>query len=359
MIKKLTGMDTTKKSPAHVLDFASFIKEYFTEYKFDAHNEKVIGQLGLWAIRSPKFNGMEHGWHIDRGILLMGVPGVGKDELMRLLRKYLSYLRSPYGYGHRIVWQYAKEFQKDKVGYSCFDGDKGNLYYEELALTDENTGEISREHVQHYGNKLLIGREIIQIRYNQFKDFGWQTHFSTNCNDEMLTKVYGERAMDRLYEMCNFIVVPGRSKRGVLAPTFIRNTNQATPPAPRETTLNEHEENKRVLEMEYQKFLQDGTLSDNVQVNYYLLRSYNCDLGNDDDMRLLMELCEKNYLAPLKRDYVPNKDDHKRNWVWGEAMKMAVGNFYQKLKEGGSKSIFGEVSVNIDSVVNKVVNGKD
>ena len=39
-------------------------------------------------------------------------------------------------------------------------------------------------------------------------------------------------------------------------------------------------------------------------------------------------------------------------------MKMAVGNFYQKLKEGGSKSIFGEVSVNIDSVVNKVVNGK-
>lgn len=38
LIKKLTGMDTTKESPAHVLDFASFIKEYFTEYKFYAHN---------------------------------------------------------------------------------------------------------------------------------------------------------------------------------------------------------------------------------------------------------------------------------------------------------------------------------
>ncbi len=352
-------MDTATSTDGNILDFASFIKEYYKYFKFDNALEKVIGDIGLWAIRSLKFNGKDEGWHIDRGLLLVGVPGVGKDEIFRMLRSYLSYIRSPYGYRHKVVWQYAKEFMKDKVGYSCFDADKGNMYYEELALTDEGSNPVtcSRENVQHFGNRLLIGREIIQIRYNHFKQYGWQTHFSTNCNEDELLAVYGSRAMDRLYEMCNFIIVPGKSKRGIVAPTFHRNDNQPTLPAARETTVDEHAENKRILEAEYQQFLKEGTTTDNVEIHFYLLRSYGCFLGDDEDLRLLMELVERGYKEPEKQIHRADKADYKKRFVRNGTMKMAVQSFYQRLKDGGAKSIFNQVDVPIDVVIRDLVRG--
>lgn len=355
MTTKNSGMHPIEKQEMEILDFASYIRKFIPEYKFDADNEKIIANLGLWAARNEKFNNREQGWHIDRGILICGVPGVGKDEIFRNLRKYISYLRSPYGYGHRIVWQYAKEFQKDKVGYSCFDSDKGNLYYEELALTDEKTGEISREYVQHFGNKLLIGREIINIRYNLFKEKGWMTHFSTNCKEEQLLAVYGERCVDRLAEMCNFMAMPGRSKRGLLPPVFIHNNNQPAPPKPRETTVDEHLENKKLLETEYRQFCDFGVVPENAYMSYMLLKSYGCSVATDDDMRLYMEMAAGTFkeVPDLKKISISQREQNKQSHTWNTARKMAVEKFYATLKLAGAKTIFQVVDV--AAAVNKFV----
>lgn len=351
-----TNIKPMEHTNKEILDFASFIRKWMPHFELDANNLDIINKLGLWANRNEKFNDKKAGWHIDRGILLFGSVGVGKDEIFRILRKYLSYLRSPYGYTSKIVWKFAAPFSKD--GYGIFQGeDSGNMYYEELALTDENTNQPTREIASYYGNKVLIGSEIINMRYNSFKNEGWQTHFSTNLIEEELMQVYGSRCVSRLREMCNFIPITGKDRRGIIAPTFNRNMNTPTPPPARETTLDEHKYNKDLLDKEYKQFCDTGLTSETVSVSYSLLVSYGCNVATDDELRVLMEIVEPLYVDDPKLIRVTHseRERNKRAFVWDAAKKEAVKQFYQRMKQSGAQSIFGEVTVSVDKMVNEVV----
>lgn len=342
-------MDTNKKDATEILDFESFIKKYFTSYQLDDHNTKLIRNLGLWAARNEKFNNPDLGWHIDRGVLISGPVGAGKDEIFRLLRKYLSYLHSPYGYGFKVVWEFAEPFQES--GYSCFNEQKGNIYYEELALTDELTGQPTREFVNHFGTKILIGSEIINVRYKVFKETAWQTHFSTNLAEEALEKIYGKRAMSRLYEMCNIMFLTGFDRRGKIIPDFLSNKNQPKPPDARETTIEEHFENRDILEAEYKKYCETGLISETAALNYNLLVIYGCKLSTEAEMRLDMELIKRSYSPPVSMRGIGEREANVKSHVWAEARKLAVVKFYQRLKEGGAESIFREVTVNMEDLI--------
>lgn len=345
--KNHTDMDTNNSTNSELLDFHSFIKKFYPAYEIDGHNLRTIQNIGLWANRDKKFNGIEPGWHIDRGIILSGPVGVGKDELMRKLRKYLSYLRSPYGYGSKVVWHFAKPFTKD--GYACFQEDKGNIYYEELGLTDERTGKPTREYVQHFGNTLTLGNEIVTIRYDVFKQEGWQSHFSTNLSEQQLEDIYGNRCLSRLNEMCNFMVLTGSDRRGRVDPVFLKNRNNPAPPPPRETTVDEHMQNKRVLEAEYKQFCELGTVSEVASINYYTLVSYGCQVCTDDEMREFMESVAPEYkeTQTLHKKSQNEQEANKKAYVWDKARTFAVKYFYNKMKNAGAKTIFDIVDVNL------------
>ncbi len=338
-------MDTNQNQTNDKLDFMSFIKEYYTDFKIDQYNRDVISNLGLWANRNEKFNGKEQGWHIDRGILLSGPVGTGKDEMFRVLRRYLAYLGSPYGYDFKVVWKFASEFTKE--GYACFHEETGNRYYEELALTDEKTKEATREYVSHFGNKLLIGSELIHVRSKVFKETACQTHFSTNLNEEDLEAIYGNRCISRLWEMCNFMFLTGKNRRGTAAPTFLKNKNIASKPAPRETTVDEHMENKSVLEKEYQMFCDNGDLSETATLNFNLLTFYGCNVATEDEMRSYMESVAPGYQSPASEAAKSNgdKEKNRQHFIWANARRLAVARFYERLKLAGAKSIFQEVDI--------------
>src|ERR1035437_2907279 len=348
-------MDTNKKDATEILDFESFIKKYFISYQLNTHNTKLIRNLGLWATRNEKFNNPDLGWHIDRGILISGPVGAGKDEIFRILRKYLSYLRSPYGYGFKVVWEFAEPFQES--GYSCFNEHTGNIYYEELALTDEVSGQPTREYVNHFGTKILIGSEIINIRYKVFKETAWQTHFSTNLAEDALEGVYGKRCMSRLYEMCNIMFLTGFDRRGKIVPAFLANRNTPKAPAPRETTIEEHEESRRLLEAEYQMFCEKGIVSETASLNYNILISYGCNLSTEDELRLDMELVDRTYSAPITPGIksASSKEAERKAYNWKETRKLAVIKFYQRLKNGGAKTIFEIVDAKVGQLVNSAV----
>jgi hypothetical protein len=349
-------MDTTSKTDDLILDFGSFIKKFYPQYLFDGDNTELIKNLNLWANRDEKFNRKGPGWHIDRGILLFGVPGVGKDVIFRLLRRYLAYLRSPYGYQDRIVWEYAEKF-KESGSYNCFNDMRGqNCYYQELARTDEQKAELSlsREMVQHFGNKIIIGVDLINVRYNEFVNYGYQSHFSTNCNDGQLMELYGLRAVDRLKEMCNFMVLPGNSKRGKVAPQFVKNKNVSAPPPARETTIDEHKENKAQLEAQYQEFITNGDLPKMPSITYTLLQSYNCMIAGDEEIRTMMDEFADSYEKP-DPSFRGDRVAHRTNYLWVQAKKKAVFNFFESLKLAGAKSIFGIVDVRLDKPVEDIV----
>lgn len=350
-------MDTTKNSGGLILDFTSYIKQFFPEYIFDEHNTKLIRNLGLWATRDIKFNNLEPGWHLDRAILLVGAPGVGKDVIFRLLRKYLSYIMSPYSFADRIVWQYATKFKDKDLGYDCFNDVPGNCYYQELARTDENVSPLTltREAVQHYGNKVLIGNELINVRYNMFINMGYQSHFSSNHNEDQLEKLYGVRCVDRLREMCNYMILAGSSKRGKVAPSFVSNRNVSAPPPARETTVDEHKENRELLESDYKAFLETGNVSDQASLRYVLLRSYGCHVATDEEIRILMEEAEATYPEKDKLLTKSSREKDKQTYTWDVARKVAVHRFYTSLKAAGAKTIFEIVSVPVDGLLKPIV----
>lgn len=349
-------MHTQVKETTDILDFTSFIKQYFPVFKFDGHNTKVVRQLGLWANRDTRFNDPEFGWHIDRGILISGKVGVGKDEMFRLLKKYLTYLRSPYVFNSKVVWEFAKPFQKD--GYECFMEQTGNIYYEELAMTDELTGQATREFVNHFGTKILIGSEIINIRYKVFKDTAWQTHFSTNLNEDELKAIYGERCISRLAEMCNFISLNGVDHRGKVVPEFKGNKNQPpVPPAPKELDPEIEMENKRILEGGYQLFSETGDMPPDASLIYNVLIAYGVSVCTEDELRAYMENVAPNFALPVTshRQTEGEKEKEKKRFIWRSAREIAVKDFYTKLKAAGATSIFGIRDVNVDQTIKPVV----
>jgi hypothetical protein len=357
-------MDSNTQNDDLILDFTSYIKKFYPEYKFDEHNKTLIKHLSLWANRDPKFNDLEPGWHLDRGIILFGVPGVGKDVLCRTLAAYLRYLRSQYAYGTRIVWEYSDKFMKEKSNACLKDVGLANCYFEELARTDEKVTDkfgkelpltCSIEDVQSFGNKLLIGAQLINVRSNIFVQFGYQSHFSTNCNEDQLRTLYGVRVVDRLREMCNYLVLKGESKRGKVAPQFVRNKMAYTPPPARETTIDEHKENRALLEAEYSTYLETGQVTEKASLNFYILRSYNCAVAGDDELRDLMEMAAEDYVPPHNSFKTINRDEHKTAFQWEHARKIAVIKFYQNLKKEGAKTIFGIVDVPVNNMVRDMV----
>ena len=63
--------------------FQEFIKHFFPEYIFDEASSQIVASLNMWANRDGAgFNQKSPGWHIDKGLLLVGPVGAGKTDLL-------------------------------------------------------------------------------------------------------------------------------------------------------------------------------------------------------------------------------------------------------------------------------------
>jgi len=64
-----------------------------------------------------------------------------------------------------------------------------------------------------YGNKMSVMIDVMLDRYSMFKSHGMITHSISNLSIENISKLYGDRALDRFREMFNHIVITGKSLR--------------------------------------------------------------------------------------------------------------------------------------------------
>ena len=194
------------------------------EFIIDQHNEKAMDILSLWITRDESFEKIYSGMFLDKGFLLIGATGTGKTNLMNYFNRFLKHLQSNYNFKFHIVWEFADSFSKE--GVKCFEGiNSGNRYFDELCMIDSRLKEPKKEIVQYFGNKIIVGEELILMRYNALKFNGYQSHFSTNATLDELKFIYGERAYSRLKEMCNVIVLGGDDKRGTTKPHILNNKN--------------------------------------------------------------------------------------------------------------------------------------
>ncbi len=332
------------------LNFEQFIREFYKNYVIDEMNSAVIRKITLWVDRDPAFEDFELGHHLKKGNLIFGPVGTGKTDLFDLLQIYLNqYTRSKYAFTKSVVWSFTADFSKN--GYESLNSQEvGNRYYDELCLTNDRTKFPEKENAMHFGSKLLVGEEIILVRYNAFKQHGFQTHFSTNADFEELKAIYGERAYSRLTEMCNFFALEGDDRRLCGNPNIYNDIHEKKPTyRPREVSAQEIEANKKMLDDEYKKFVETGIIEDNASWYINLLRHYGCDIVPENRMEELRGLAGERYAQPLiigrMSDTEKSKDRDK--FVGIEANKLAVMDFFTRMKNAKAKTIFGLVEVNL------------
>lgn len=352
-----------------LMSFQEFIKMRYPNYQIDTHNEGEITVLNLWANRDPKLEELYPKYSLKKGWVAMGPVGTGKTDLFKMFQTYLGrYLKSNYKFSVYVAWDLASHFTEN--GYSVFkDHEKGNRCYDELCMIDNRNTYPVRETVTYFGNKLLIGEEIIMSRYNSLKEHGYLTHFTTNADFEQISHIYGERAASRLREMCNFMLMAGPDRRATAKnPNVYVDLNnpikKEVPSTP--VSYQEHQQIKANLEANYTNYLNTGVVDKLLaQLDYNVLITYGCDLGGQEELDCLTFAQAKTYqkkqivtggqsseepIVYIEPTPFENEKAKKIHSVT-EAKAIMVENFYNRLKNGGSKSIFGQVDVNISELI--------
>jgi hypothetical protein len=343
------------------LTFRQWILEYVPTFEIDKQSEPIVKSLGMWAFRANSFNIPSLGQYTDKGLLLSGPVGSGKSEVMRLLQKYVAWLKSPYRFNSEVVWKFAPGYKSE--GYHVFNRVlKGNWYFDELALTSQD-GIPQVEMVTDYGNKIFVGEYLIMMRYNEFKRYGFQTHFSTNCTPVQLEKIYGKRCFSRLLEMCNFLDYPGRDRRLTVRPTFHINENNYAPANPQVPSEQINIDLKEGFNSSYINFCMTGNF-DHMRKSelisaFDLLKSFGIECAGDKELRMIRLDVETNRKSevekmanPITRDertrmkqlksmYAKNQlDAEEEANVWGLTKMIAVQEYFKLKKEEGVEKLF-------------------
>lgn len=168
-------------------------KGILKEFKIDNDNREIIRQLYLYFIGSDECK-----WNIHAGIILAGKIGCGKTLLMS------SYILLS---NELINKQIACFHSKDLADVIKEKG------INEILQRPIFIDELGREEteVKDFGTVMRPIVELISKRY----EVGARTYATTNFKPAPLTEKYGDFIVSRLLEMCNYIIMPGDSRRNL------------------------------------------------------------------------------------------------------------------------------------------------
>lgn len=161
-------------------------------------NQKEVNQNDL-DILLDKTNWSRLGLNPDKSLFLIGPPGVGKTFFMRRWIKaqgvYLNEL---------IAYDVEKGFVKEGLDYPNMYS-HGDMFIDDIGIESDM--------INIFGTKHYPVQTLIFYRHNKYINNKYLTHFTSNLNYKAIKEKYGERVLDRLYEMCNFVIVTGTSYR--------------------------------------------------------------------------------------------------------------------------------------------------
>jgi hypothetical protein len=171
------------------LDFKEFVKQN-TE-GFDFGNEQH--ELFLKNIVNY-FCGKTTTLDPKKGLMVQGGIGSGKTSILKLIQIWLPQ-------SERFMYNPVQNVVSD---YNAGGDEVIDVYKKkkERLFDDLGTERIGK----YYGNNVETLQEIIMSRYDLYRYQNVKTHFTTNLENNFILERYGERAFDRLKEMCNLIV---------------------------------------------------------------------------------------------------------------------------------------------------------
>ena len=169
-------------------------KMFGSDYKVDSDNKQIINQLYFYLIGSDQFVG-----DLNKGILLSGAIGNGKTIIME---SFIDVFHIAIDERKRICKIHAKE-----VGAILSEPEKYNAqHFKSKPLFIDDIGKEESE-IKVYGTNVAPFEDLISDRYKHFAiTFG-----TTNYKFEDMK--YSRHTIDRMRQMFNVIVLPGKSRR--------------------------------------------------------------------------------------------------------------------------------------------------
>jgi DNA replication protein DnaC len=140
----------------------------------------------------------------DKGAILIGIPGVGKTTLVRHQRMVSASILAMEFQAHGL--EAIKAIINNQIEYN-----NKQIIIDDLGLEDD---------VKHFGNGLDPIVYVVQRIYDinqQYPENPISLFFTTNLDKDHLTEKYGIRTIERIWEMCDRIVIDDTNLRKVTA----------------------------------------------------------------------------------------------------------------------------------------------
>jgi DNA replication protein DnaC len=153
---------------------------------------------------------------MNKGLIIAGNTGAGKTVLFRawdecrkigaISRYFDSFI---FHTTRDIAFAYEKEGAKalgkwteDSIRWNGTTMIPVHCLFDDLGCEDA---------VMHFGNRKETMESIICERYDKWVKFGVKSHFTTNLDRRQIADKYGERALSRLIEMCNWVYLGAKA----------------------------------------------------------------------------------------------------------------------------------------------------
>lgn len=212
---KITIMESKIMRASELIMYVG--KKLIKDFNLDDEQRKAIYEQVFYII-SGNDKMAEFGHKKGKGVLLIGDIGVGKTIMMRLMQVVFK------DSARKFRWVNCMDF-RDMLEEGMKPSDIKVMYGKDLKC-DLYIDDLGLGQVEHnkYGNVFNIVAEILFERDELFVNDGFLTHLSSNVptsvNKEQpttvrsLERLYGDRVLDRIVQLTNLIIWPGKSLRG-------------------------------------------------------------------------------------------------------------------------------------------------
>ena len=202
-IKKPDNKTDIKKAKLKIIEhLQSITKQRGEELIYDEENKKVLNYLSHSFARADDFTG-DH----KKSILLCGGVGTGKSLFMEVFERFC------FDSSNAFITHDMKAISRDVQEHGTqilHSYNQGIVNYDDVGFEDK---------AAHFGNKVCVFTELINIQYNKFLKSGKVCHITTNLgfsNDYgfgLFSDRYDKRIVDRVRQMFNIVEFNGTSKR--------------------------------------------------------------------------------------------------------------------------------------------------
>lgn len=186
-------------------------------YRIDGDNKAVVLNMFRWLIGDEHFKASNPVTHksvqgrLNKGIYLCGQTGTGKTLSMNILKRIIYAFGLKYELNRQQTSLYWKTYRADVLADRYAHGDSLQDVIDLPVLGIDDLGTENTD-IVYMGNHMNLMKNIIEQRGDR-KDR--LTFFTSNLaiGSQELTDKYGERAVSRLTDMCNFYFLKGKDHR--------------------------------------------------------------------------------------------------------------------------------------------------